>query len=399
MAVVVGKTDSQIAALAPVQSVAGMTGDVTLTTSDISGLDTTLSEKADLVGGYVPSSQIPAIAITEYLGAVVDEPAMLALDGDQGDWCIRTDSSTAWVLSADDSTLLGSWIQIPHPQSPVLSVNGQTGVIDLVSSDIGAQAASGTLTATIATTTPTNLTGLLVGNGTDVDALDSTTNGHVLRVASGVKGWGTLDATSIGAGGVDNTEYGYLNGVTSSIQTQLDGKQASNADLLGIATLNTDGIPARTAAGTYAARTLTGTTNIITVTNGNGVLGDPTFNVGSLVMRSNTFCRRTQQQPFGAVTLTDGASISWNCSSQESAFVTLAGNRTLANPSNMVDGGTYQLRVKQDATGGRTLAYGSAYDWGVDGPPTLSTGANKIDILTFTSDGTKMYGAYKKGFG
>lgn len=177
------------------------------------------------------------------------------------------------------------------------------------------------------------------------------------------------------------------------------GAQASSDELSAYAALSTTGIVCRTAANTIVPRTLTGTTNVITVTNGNGVSGNPTFTVGNLVMRNDTFCRRTQQQPFGAVTLTDGASIAWNCSSQESAFVTLAGNRTLANPSNMVDGGTYQLRVKQDATGGRTLAYGSAYDWGVDGPPTLSTGANKIDILTFTSDGTKMYGAYKKGFG
>jgi hypothetical protein len=33
-----------------------------------------------------------------------------------------------------------------------------------------------------------------------------------------------IDATKIGAGSVDNTEFGYLNGVTSAIQTQLDSK-------------------------------------------------------------------------------------------------------------------------------------------------------------------------------
>lgn len=31
-------------------------------------------------------------------------------------------------------------------------------------------------------------------------------------------------ATDIGAGSVDNTEFGYLNGVTSAIQTQLNTK-------------------------------------------------------------------------------------------------------------------------------------------------------------------------------
>lgn len=35
----------------------------------------------------------------------------------------------------------------------------------------------------------------------------------------------SIDATKIGAGIVDNTEFGYLNGVTSDIQTQINGKQ------------------------------------------------------------------------------------------------------------------------------------------------------------------------------
>ncbi len=37
-----------------------------------------------------------------------------------------------------------------------------------------------------------------------------------------------VDAAKIGGGGVSNTEFGYLDGVTSSIQTQLDGKASSS---------------------------------------------------------------------------------------------------------------------------------------------------------------------------
>ena len=51
-----------------------------------------------------------------------------------------------------------------------------------------------------------------------------------------------IDATKIHDGTVDNTEFGYLNGVTSAIQTQLDAKQASDAQLDDIAGLTpTDG--------------------------------------------------------------------------------------------------------------------------------------------------------------
>lgn len=46
----------------------------------------------------------------------------------------------------------------------------------------------------------------------------------------------------VAALGVSPTEIGYLNGVTSAIQTQLDAKQALDADLTAIAALaNTDG--------------------------------------------------------------------------------------------------------------------------------------------------------------
>jgi len=46
-----------------------------------------------------------------------------------------------------------------------------------------------------------------------------------------------IDATKIHDGTVDNTEFGYLNGVTSAIQTQLDGKQTLDAELTAIAGL------------------------------------------------------------------------------------------------------------------------------------------------------------------
>jgi hypothetical protein len=53
---------------------------------------------------------------------------------------------------------------------------------------------------------------------------DAVTNA---KVASGI------DAVKIGAGAVDNTEFGYLNGVTSAIQTQLDSKVDENAAITG----------------------------------------------------------------------------------------------------------------------------------------------------------------------
>jgi len=107
----------------------------------------------------------------------------------------------------------------------------------------------------------------------------------------------------------------------------------------------------------------------------------------------------TKTQNFNATTLSDAANISWDASSNQVCSVTLGGNRTLDNPTNMVDGATYILIVKQDGTGTRTLAYGTAYLWEGGTAPTLTTTLTTgVDILTFISDGTNMYGVAAQDF-
>lgn len=116
----------------------------------------------------------------------------------------------------------------------------------------------------------------------------------------------------------------------------------------------------------------------------------------------------TRTHNFTATALTDGATVAWDLSQNQVAHVTLAGNRAMGNPTNIVAGAVYILIVKQDATGGRTLSfpfgtsgagntgYRFAGATSASGAPTLSTGANKIDILTFvattSTDGTHLYG-------
>lgn len=56
--------------------------------------------------------------------------------------------------------------------------------------------------------------------------------GQILVVSGGAPSWGTIGANNIGAGTVDNTEFGYLNGVTSAIQTQLNDKVDNDGDTI-----------------------------------------------------------------------------------------------------------------------------------------------------------------------
>jgi hypothetical protein len=99
----------------------------------------------------------------------------------------------------------------------------------------------------------------------------------------------------------------------------------------------------------------------------------------------------TKTQNFDATTLTDAASISWDASANQVTSVTLTDNRTLAAPTNLVDGGVYTIMVIQDATGSRTLSYNAVFKFAGGTAPTLTTAASAKDILVFYSDGTNMY--------
>ena len=111
-----------------------------------------LTVKADLVGGKLDTSQIPDLAVTEYLGAVANETAMLALTGEKGDWCNRSDTGQMFIISGTDPTQLASWAAISYPASPVVSVAGKTGAVTLTNNDIsggGVTATSGTFTSRV----------------------------------------------------------------------------------------------------------------------------------------------------------------------------------------------------------------------------------------------------------
>ena len=86
--------------------------------------------------------------------------------------------------------------------------------------------------------------------------------------------------------------------------------------------------------------------------------------------------------------LTDGATIAVNFNTAQNFIVQLAGNRTLGNPTNCVAGQTGSIIIVQDGTGGRTLSYGTSWDFIGGTAPTLSTGVSavdRIDYIVYTS--------------
>jgi hypothetical protein len=128
-----------------------------------------------------------------------------------------------------------------------------------------------------------------------------------------------------------------------------------------------------------------GTTRQLLQTASNGTDVEWTSNVdvpGTLdVTGIGTFDAATR----GAIsTLSYGATVTPNFATANNFTLTLTGNATFANPSNLTAGQSGVIYLVQDGTGSRTLAYGSQYDFEGGTAPTLSTGANQIDVLVYS---------------
>jgi len=95
----------------------------------------------------------------------------------------------------------------------------------------------------------------------------------------------------------------------------------------------------------------------------------------------------------GAITaLTDAATITPDLNASNNFSVSLGGNRTLANPSNITAGQSGSIFVTQDGTGSRTLAYGSYFKFAAGTAPTLSTAASSVDRIDYVvASATKIH--------
>lgn len=80
--------------------------------------------------GKVPSTQLPAIALTT-VTPVVSEAAMLALTAQAGDVAVRTDVSKSFMLMVEPATVLANWQELLSPPNAVTSVDGRVGTVSL----------------------------------------------------------------------------------------------------------------------------------------------------------------------------------------------------------------------------------------------------------------------------
>ena len=118
-----------------------------------------------------------------------------------------------------------------------------------------------------------------------------------------------------------------------------------------------------------------------------GTVSGTSFFVSAIAVGANSLLGKDIHIEKAAVAdiqaLTDGTNIAVDLNTGQNFTVTLAGNRTLSNPTNCVAGQVGSIFVVQDGTGSRTLAYGNSWDFPGGTAPTLSTDAAAIDRIDY----------------
>lgn len=91
----------------------------------------------------------------------------------------------------------------------------------------------------------------------------------------------------------------------------------------------------------------------------------------------------TAAQRGSITTLTDGATVTPDFAASNNYTLTLGGNRTIANPTNLTAGQSGSIFLVQDGTGSRTVSWGSYWDWAAGTAPTLTTTASAVDRVDY----------------
>jgi hypothetical protein len=169
-----------------------------------------------------------------------------------------------------------------------------------------------------------------------------------------------------------------VNNAIRELMKQLkDFQVGAQGDGATFSSLNLTTTPLGVASGGSGTTTLTG------ILKGNGTSAFTAATAGTDYAGLATAQSFTKAQRGSIVTLTDGATITPDFADANNYTVTLGGNRTLANPTNLTAGQSGSIFVVQDGTGSRTLAYGSYWDFSGGTAPTLTTTANAIDRIDY----------------
>jgi hypothetical protein len=228
---------------------------------------------------------------------------------------------------------------------------------------------------------------LMLGTTTD-EGFKLSVNGNSKISGSSVLGnylvLGSLSSDPTGSNGMlyynstNNKFRGYQNGAWVDLIGSGGG---------GLGDPGINGIVARTSLNTTTARTLTGTSNKITITNGDGVSGNPIINVGSDIVQinqSNTYTAGSKQ-----IFAANGTNADIRLTGNSSDPSSLSAGDIWYNSTSHVFKGRFNSTTRQFATldGTETLT-NKTISAASNTLTNIGLGEVVVDIITGQTQGT-----------
>jgi len=242
---------------------------------------------------------------------------------------------------------------------------------------------------TNATGNYTRSTGATITNGTITNG--TITNG---TIASGTIPTLTAGTTTSTAANITNGTI--TNGTVTNLASTTGTIATFNSTTGTIATLVAS-------AGTFAGSLVNATTgtigNFTTTLTGDVTISTGSATVGTRVAVLNTAQQYSRAHNFAATALTiTSGTVPWDLSQNQVATLTVTTNSTMNTPTNPQAGATYVMLVTQGTGGSNTLSFSTAYKFPSGAVPVLSTGSGQVDVVSFVTNGTVLFGVSSQNF-
>jgi len=352
---------------------------------------------------YIAGSAIPnASQITSVNDSITALSATMATSIGTANTRITSVSDYAVALSATMATSIGNSNTVIAAVSALTSVNlaAITSINGVIGDGTGfvTDAELAAVSATLATSISNSNTAITALSATMATSI-GTANTRITSVSDFAVALSATMATSIGTANTRITSVSdFAVALSSTLATSIGNSNTAITALsatmaTSIGTANTRITSVSDYAVALSATLATSIASRLPLTGGTitGTVSAQEVDVSSLGIGTVAGAKRLTMNGAAVAqyaSLTDGATIAVNFNTAQNFIVQLAGNRALGNPTNCVAGQTGSIIIVQDGTGGRTLSYGTSWDFIGGTAPTLSTGVSavdRIDYIVYTS--------------